>query len=308
MSDPGRVALAYRPPLDWDALISFLAARATPGVELVEPRRYRRTVAIGGRVGTIEVRPAGRRHALTLDARMNGGGAGVDLVDRVRRMFDLDADPAALAAHLGADPTLGPRLRACPGIRRPGAWDPFELAVRAVLGQQVSVRAATTIAGRIAEAFGSPVEDEGGLSRLFPSAEQLADAPVERQGVMPARAGTIRALARAVIDGRVSLGRREGADAARALMALPGIGPWTASYVAMRAFGEPDALPSGDLVLRQATGGRTARELEAMSQAWRPFRSYAVMLLWQSPHVPPAIQGAPRRQPRRRSLRGNTNV
>ncbi|MGE3888042.1 MAG: DNA-3-methyladenine glycosylase [Vicinamibacterales bacterium] len=282
MSDPRRVALAYRPPLDWNALISFLAARATPGVEIVEPHRYRRTIAVGRRVGTIEVRAAGRRHALTLDVRMNGGGPGAALVERVRRMFDLDADPAAIAAHLGADPAIGPRLRAHPGIRTPGAWDPFELAVRAVLGQQVSVRAATTIAGRIAEAFGTPVEDAGGLSRLFPSAAQLADAPVERQGVMPARAVTIRALARAVIDGCVSLDRRRGADVSRALMALPGIGPWTASYVAMRAFGERDALPSGDLVLRQAAGGCTARELEAMSQAWRPWRSYAVMLLWHS--------------------------
>jgi AraC family transcriptional regulator of adaptative response / DNA-3-methyladenine glycosylase II len=208
------------------------------------------------------------------------------IVERVRLMFDLGADPALIAEHLGSDPMLGPRLRAPPGIRTPGAWDPFELAVRAVLGQQVSVRAATTIAGRIAEAFGSPFDDEGGLHRLFPTAAQLAGAPVERAGVMPARADTIRALARAVVDGRVSLyGAADGHAAAQALMELPGIGPWTASYIAMRAYGEPDAFPSGDLVLRQAVGSCTARELEATSQAWRPWRSYAVMLLWQAPRV-----------------------
>jgi len=284
-----RLVLAYTPPYDWDALISFLAPRATPGVEIVEPHRYRRTIAIGARHGTLEVRRAGARRALTLDVRIAGAMPRTTITARVRRMFDLDADPGAVAKHLGTDPLLGPPLRAHPGIRTPGAWDPFELAVRAVVGQQISVRAATTVAGRIAHAFGSPVEDEGGLSRLFPAAEQLADAPLERTGVMPARAETIRALARAVIEGRVSLkGGPNGHAAARALMALPGIGPWTASYIAMRAFGESDAFPSGDLVLRRAAGGCSARELEAVSQAWRPWRSYAVMLLWQSPHGPSA--------------------
>jgi AraC family transcriptional regulator of adaptative response / DNA-3-methyladenine glycosylase II len=276
--------LPYRPPFDWDGLIAFLSARATPGVELVEPHRYRRTMVIDGVPGAIEVRRARSRQALTLDVRASMSSPVLEeITRRVRRMFDVDAKPARIARHLGADPVLAPLVKAHPGIRTPGAWDPFELAVRAVLGQQVSVRAATTIAGRIADAFGTPIEDEGGLWRLFPSAAQLTDAPVERAGVMPARASTIRALASAVAEGRIALGGgTDGHAAARALMDLPGIGPWTASYIAMRAYGEPDALPSGDLVLRQVTGARTARQLEAMSQAWRPWRSYAVMLLWRS--------------------------
>jgi AraC family transcriptional regulator, regulatory protein of adaptative response / DNA-3-methyladenine glycosylase II len=286
MGDTHRRTLAYRPPYNWDALISFLSARATPGVELVEPHRYRRTIGGGGRSGTIEVRRAPAGSALTLEVRIAGARDLPAIVERVRHMFDVEADPEVIAGHLGADPMLGPRLRAHPGIRTPGAWDPFELAVRAVLGQQVSVRAATTIAGRIAEVFGSPIEDEDGLSRLFPTAAQLLDAPVERTGVMPARASAIRALARAVVEGRVSLqSGTDGHVAPESLMDLPGIGPWTASYIAMRAYGEPDAFPSGDLVLRQAAGGCTARELEAMSQAWRPWRSYAVMLLWQAPRI-----------------------
>ena len=273
--------LAYNPPYDWDGLIDFLSARATPGVEIVEPHRYRRTIAIGDQIGTIEVRRDDAHPALALAVSSADASGHPAIVERVRQMFDLDTDPALVAEHFGDDPLLGPRLRAHPGIRAPGAWDPFELAVRAVLGQQVSVRAATTIAGRIAEAFGTPIEDNGGLSRLFPTAAQLVEAPVERTGVMPARARTIRALASAVAEGRIALdGGSDGHAAARALMELPGIGPWTASYIAMRAFGDRDALPSGDLVLRQVTGSRTARELDTMSQPWRPWRSYAVMLLW----------------------------
>jgi AraC family transcriptional regulator of adaptative response / DNA-3-methyladenine glycosylase II len=168
-------------------------------------------------------------------------------------------------------------------VRVPGAWDGFELAVRAILGQQVSVRAATTIAGRIAAAFGAPVETDRGGDRLFPAPGRLSDAPLERAGVMPARAETIRRLARAAASGTLNLSPdADSATVAPALTALPGIGPWTASYVAMRALGEPDAFPAGDLVLRRAAGNLTTRELERRSQAWRPWRAYAVMLLWRT--------------------------
>ena len=163
----------------------------------------------------------------------------------------------------------------------PGAWDAFELVVRAILGQQIAVRAATTIAGRIASMFGSAAGGVG-LNRLFPTPAQLADAEIERAGVMPARAATIRATAQRVLDGTLRLHPSESGDALMAaLTAVPGIGRWTAEYVAMRAFGEPDAFVSGDRVLRRVAGRCTARELDRKANPWRPWRAYAVMLLWQ---------------------------
>jgi AraC family transcriptional regulator of adaptative response / DNA-3-methyladenine glycosylase II len=282
-ADPRRFRLAFQPPYDWRAAIDFLAARATPGVEIVDDTGYRRTIAAGGRAGSIAVGLGRTRPEITLDVRFPHAPSHAAIVRRVGRVFDLDADPGIVARHFGADPLLGPRLTAHAGIRMPGAWDPFELAVRAVRGQQVSVKAATTLAGRVALAFGSPFEDAGGLSRLFPDAERLVEAPVEDLGVMPARARTIRSLSQAVVEGRVTLdGSVDRAAAVAALRGVPGIGPWTASYIAMRALGDADALPTGDLVLRQAAGGCSARALETISQAWRPWRSYAVMLLWQS--------------------------
>lgn len=256
-----------------------MSARATPGVEAVSPDAYRRTVAIDGEAGVIEVRRG--RGSATLEACAPGSSLPASAIDRLRHLFDLDADPAVIAAHLGPDPLLAPRLAAHPGIRVPGAWDGFELAVRAMLGQQVSVRAATTFAGRVAQAFGTPLAGAGELSRLFPSAEQLVDAPLEPCGVMPSRAAGIRALARAVVEGRVGLEAGHPRATAEALTSVTGIGPWTASYVAMRALGDRDAFPAGDLVLRKAAGGCTARALDERSRVWRPWRAYAVMLLWQ---------------------------
>ena len=198
-------------------------------------------------------------------------------------MFDLGADPAVIGEHLGADPLLRRPIARHPGIRVPGAWDGFELAVRAILGQQISVRAATTLAGRIASMFGAQVADAGGIGRLFPTPARLAGAAIERAGVMPARAEAIRALARAVAGGNITLGPCiDGRATIAALGALPGIGDWTAEYIAMRALGEPDAFPRGDLVLRRIAGGLTARELDRRSDAWRPWRAYAVLLLWQT--------------------------
>ena len=277
-----RFRLAYRPPYDWNAVLAFLAARATPGVESVEPLRYRRTISVAGAHGVIGVSRAESGPALALDVRFPDPRALLIIVERVRRMFDLGADPSAIREQLCGDPLLGPTLARHPGIRTPGAWDGFELAVRAILGQQVSVRAATTIAGRIASMFGTRVEDGGGLERLFPTPAQLARAPVERAGVMPARADTIRTLARHVAGGDLAFGTSpDGRASVSALTSLPGIGDWTAQYIAMRALGEPDAFPSGDLVLRRVAGNLSARDLERRSDAWRPWRAYAVMLLWQ---------------------------
>jgi AraC family transcriptional regulator of adaptative response / DNA-3-methyladenine glycosylase II len=188
-----------------------------------------------------------------------------------------------IGRHLGADPLLEGLLAEHPGIRMPGAWDGFELAVRAIIGQQVSVRAASTIAGRVASLFGQAVVLPGAPGRLFPAPGQLADARLERAGVLPARAEAIRRLARHAASGTIGLGPGEAAvdTVVASLRALPGVGDWTAQYIAMRALGEPDAWPSGDLHLRRATGARSARELEQRAEAWRPWRGYAAMLLWR---------------------------
>ena len=277
-----RFRLAYRPPYDWEAVLTFLKARATPGIESVEASHYRRTITIDGAHGAIDVSRLEPGAALCLEVRFPDPRALLSIVERVRRVFDLGADPAVIGEHLGADPLLGGPLARHPGIRMPGAWDGFELAVRAILGQQVSVRGATTLAGRLASMFGAPVANAGGTGRLFPTPARLADAAIERAGVMKTRAEAIRCLARYVVDGTISLGPCiDGRATIAALTALPGIGDWTAEYIAMRALGEPDAFPRGDLVLRRLAGGLSARELDRRSDAWRPWRAYAVMLLWQ---------------------------
>ncbi|MGE0863592.1 MAG: AlkA N-terminal domain-containing protein [Vicinamibacterales bacterium] len=278
-----RLTLSYRPPFDWQALMAFLAARATPGVEEAGAAGYRRTIAIDGATGTIQVRHAGSRPAIELEVRFPDSRALLVIVERVRRMFDLGADPAVIAGHLQTDPLLGPVMKRHPGLRAPGAWDGFELSVRAILGQQVSVAAATTIAGRLARRFGSPVEGDEGLDRIFPTPAQLAHAPLEELGVIASRAETIRLLARAVAAGTVTFaGAAAADDVTRALRALPGIGPWTAQYIALRALGEPDAFLTGDLVLRRMAGRDTTHALDERSESWRPWRAYAVMLLWQA--------------------------
>jgi len=211
----------------------------------------------------------------------------IDVVERVRRVFDLGADPDRIADHLRRDRRLRPIVERLPGLRVPGAWDPFELAVRAVLGQQVTVRAATTLAGRLAARFGTPVDLGPGLTRIFPAPATLVDAPLEKIGLPGARARTIRTLAAAVAEGRIALDVAQGADelAAR-LCELPGIGPWTAQYVAMRALGEPDAFPASDLGVRMALGNGAgplpAKKVTLLAEAWRPWRAYAVMYLWHS--------------------------
>jgi AraC family transcriptional regulator of adaptative response / DNA-3-methyladenine glycosylase II len=192
------------------------------------------------------------------------------VVERIRRLFDLAAEPSRIEAHLSKDPLLPPKLARRPGLRLPGAWSPFELAVRAVLGQQISVKGASTIADRIAARYGT--------NGLFPAADILATADIEECGVVRSRASTIRALAGSGLDWE----RVGNSDSfLEKLLALPGIGPWTAQYIAMRAFGEPDAFPAGDLVLQRAAGCRNARELEERAEAWRPWRAYAAIHLWQ---------------------------
>jgi len=201
-------------------------------------------------------------------------------------MLDLDADPARIALELRHDPLLAARIARHPGLRLPGAWDAFECAVRAIVGQQVSVRAATTVAGRIAQTFGRPVAcDDAQLSHVFPGPSALRDAPLETIGLIASRAGAIRALAAAVADRTLALdGTLPAEEVMLRLRALPGIGEWTTQYILLRALGEPDAFPAGDLGLRRAAGngaGRLSeRALTARAEAWRPWRGYAALHLW----------------------------
>ena len=280
------VRLAYRPPLDWPALLGFLALRATPGVEVVDGESYRRTMAVGGEPAVVEVRADPDAPVLRMRVWLERYEALMRLVERARRVFDLSADPLQITTELARDAALAGRIAARPGLRIPGAWDGFELTVRAILGQQVTVGGATTLAGRLVERFGTPIETSvGGLTHLFPAADALADAEVETIGLPRARATTIRALAAAVADGTLVLdGSGDVSETIERLRTIPGIGPWTADYVAMRALGEPDAFPSGDLGLRRALGNGAgpiaATALARIAERWRPWRSYAAMHLW----------------------------
>jgi len=277
---PFEFRLGYRPPYDWDAMMRFLAARAVPGLERAAGGGYARTIEIQGQTGGIEVHHDRPRHALRLVVRTTAPRVLYALVRRVRRMFDLDADIGGIVAHLRRDPLLAPRVIRSLGLRVPGSWDGFELAVRAIAGQQCSVAAARTLVGRIVETYGAPIDAGDGLTHLFPAPRALAEAPLEALGLMPARAAAIRALAAAVIGGSLPLDGDVDATAVRtALTALPGIGPWTAEYVAMRSLGDPDAFPVGDLALARAAG-LDGRALASRSEAWRPWRAYAALHLW----------------------------
>jgi AraC family transcriptional regulator of adaptative response / DNA-3-methyladenine glycosylase II len=279
--------LAYRPPLDWEASLHFLALRATPGVECVEGDVYRRTVELRGTAGALEVANGGDGAHLVLRARLGDPAGLIEAVERVRRIFDLSADPLRIAGDLerGAGPCLRAALRRRPGLRVLGAWDGFELAVRAVLGQQVSVAGASTLCGRLVETFGKPVALGRGLTHLFPAPDALASADLAAIGIPKTRAQALRALAQAVANGTLHLDAAGGLDdAVSRLCCVPGIGEWTAQYIAMRAFGEPDAFPASDLGLRKALGAEKAAlppaEVAAMAEAWRPWRAYAAMALW----------------------------
>ncbi|MCP5116618.1 MAG: DNA-3-methyladenine glycosylase 2 family protein [bacterium] len=268
------------------SLIEFLAARATPGVEAVTPDSYRRTIAIGERRGTIEVRRLAGRNALELRVAYPDPTALFGIIERVRRIFDLGADPGEIEKQLAGDPVLRPLIESWPGQRVPGGWDGFELGVRAILGQQVSVKGATTLAGRLAARFGEPYGGGLGLSLISPTPERLAGADLSSIGLPKARARAVQELARVVAGGAISFQTASADELAVRLREVPGIGEWTVQYVLMRALGEPDAFPASDLGLRRAApaGGTrpTPKQLEEMARSWRPWRAYAAMYLWRS--------------------------
>jgi AraC family transcriptional regulator of adaptative response / DNA-3-methyladenine glycosylase II len=273
--------LRYRPPFDWDAFVGFLGPRAIPGIESVEAGAYRRTIELGGRTGWLQVQP-GRANALQLVIEFPEPAPILRIVARVRRMFDLDADPMLIDAHLAQDDLLEPLVTRRPGLRVPLAWDGFELGVRAILGQQVNVSAATTLAGRLVAASGRPVPQTGsGLSHTFPSPHELARSGVAGIGLPRNRGEAVRLFASAVASGRISFDAGVDVDLFREhMLGIAGIGKWTAEYVALRGLGDPDAFPSTDLGLLRASGMKTARELIRRAQTWRPWRAYAALHLW----------------------------
>jgi AraC family transcriptional regulator of adaptative response / DNA-3-methyladenine glycosylase II len=289
-----RLTLPYRPPYDWDGLIGFLALRAIDGVESVRPDRYARSILLDGEFGLLAVSPAPKER-LTVSIRFPRLSALPAILARVRRIFDLSADPQAIGAHLALDHDLAWRVAARPGLRVPGAWDGFELAVRAILGQQISVLAATALAGRIVRDHGAPLPDtlaaaEPGITHAFPAAAALATTDLSALPMPRARSASIEAMARASAeDPSLWESPGEPGEAVRRLRALPGIGEWTAQYIALRALREPDAFPAADIGLQRAladSGGvrPSTVALLARAEAWRPWRAYAALHLWTTPN------------------------
>ena len=278
--------LSHRTPLATLPLMGFLGARAVAGVEEAVGDSYRRTLRLPHSSGVVTVTPHPGEGHVTARLRLEDLRDLTPAVQRTRRLFDLDADPVAVGSVLAGDPLLAPLVARRPGLRVPGHVDGFELAVRAVLGQQVTVKGARTLAERLVARLGKPLDNPSGtLTHLFPTAEAVADADLTGLGLTTGRADTLRAVAAAVAGGRVVLDPgSDRAETRRALLSLKGIGPWTADYVAMRALGDPDAFPAADLGLRQALerlGQPTdPRSLASRAEAWRPWRAYAALHLW----------------------------
>ncbi len=285
---PLEVRLSYRPPFDWDGLLGFFRQRALPGVELVTEGSYSRTVRLGENSGVISVgHDVARRHVI-LQVPAQLAASLPEIAGRVRRLFDLQADPSAVHNQLSLDDRLRTLLKRRPGLRVPGAWDPFEISVRAIVGQQVSVAAARTICGRIVARYGEPLNGASEPMRVFPTPERIAAARMNGLGLTTRRIGTLRTIARAITTGSIAFGMNGSLEGTvERLVALPGIGPWTAQYIALRALGEPDAFPTGDLGLIRAWEALSkknvsTKELDRVAESWRPWRAYAALHLWTS--------------------------
>ncbi|VVM62122.1 DNA-3-methyladenine glycosylase family protein [Pseudomonas fluorescens] len=281
-----RLLLEYRPPYDWAAMLAFLAARAVSGMETVVEGVYSRSIGLNGVHGTVSIWQE-TVDALQVELSFPDLAAVPEIVVRLRRMFDLDADLAVMHGHLANDPLLARLIAECPGLRIPGAWDGLELAYRAVLGQQITVVAAIRLAGKLVSQYGAPL-DSGvpGLTHVFPEADVLAAADLAALGMPTTRGRTLSGVAQALLD-EPSLfePNREGGVAR--LLALLGIGEWTAQYIALRQLRDLDGFPTGDVGLLRALevleGQRpNARELSLRAEAWRPYRGYAAQLLWTS--------------------------
>jgi AraC family transcriptional regulator of adaptative response / DNA-3-methyladenine glycosylase II len=290
------VHLAYRTPFNWAAMLEFFAHRAIPGVEQVAGDAYQRTIVIDGKQGILTVRPADKKraansNALALSLQGVETRSLFETVQRTREMFDLDAPVGDIARTLKKDRALAKILRKHPGVRVPGAWDGFELAVRAILGQQISVAAATTLAGRVASRYGESLNvstgsGESSLAFIFPTAERLARVRFNNIGLVRSRAATIRSLAAGVKCGDVDFDFSQDPDEfCEKLKSIKGIGDWTAQYIAMRVLKHPDAFPTADLGLLKAIDAPnrvSSTTLSQRAESWRPWRAYAALLLWGS--------------------------
>jgi AraC family transcriptional regulator, regulatory protein of adaptative response / DNA-3-methyladenine glycosylase II len=278
--------LRYQPPYDWPAMLEFLRQRAIPGLESVADGCYFRAVSLDGVHGSISIQP-GEKNALRAGIRISKLSVVPSIIARLRRVFDLAADPLAISAHLAKDPVLAPLVAKRPGLRVPGAWDGFELAIRAVLGQQITVTAAVRLAARLVAAYGEPMKAPvGALTHLFPRAAVLATADLTKLGMPRSRAATLSAVAAAVAADPEVFGANCGLEeAVQRLRAIRGVGEWTAQYIALRQLREPDAFPASDLgvmrALADASGKRPkADEVLARAESWRPWRAYAAQHLW----------------------------
>ncbi|HSZ56487.1 MAG TPA: AlkA N-terminal domain-containing protein, partial [Tepidisphaeraceae bacterium] len=282
--------LPYRPPYDWASMIRFLQVRAIAGLEVVANESYSRVIELDDVTGSITVSHAPEQSALRVVVRFGRLNALAAIIARVRRMFDLSAEPGAIAGVLSNDPVLAPLVAARPGLRVPGGWDGFEIAVRAVLGQQITLRAATQLASRIVATIGTPVTHSAevpDLSHAFPRPEHFKLSALAGIGMPRARLECLAGVAAAIdTDKRLFDPRRDLAEAVNRLRNLPGIGEWTAQYIAMRALGETDAFLAGDVGVQRrfALNGRrpAASELLARAERWRPWRAYAVLHLWMA--------------------------
>jgi AraC family transcriptional regulator of adaptative response / DNA-3-methyladenine glycosylase II len=287
-SGTSTLLLSYRPPYDWDGMLAFLGGRSLTEVEWVTGDSYARTVHFGDRKGWIRVSRGPKQNTLAMEFTHSLTPVLPAVLRRVRDLFDLDARPDLIAKQLRKDEMLAPLVKRKPGLRVPGAFHGFEMGVRAIIGQQVTVKAATTIARRFAAAFGEPCSTPfAELCRLTPTPERIAAASVDEiasLGIVGARAKSIIALAKAHVSGALSLEHRvhhSPAEIIARLADLPGIGQWTAHYIAMRALRWPDAFPKEDIVVRNNLGGVTAKQAEELSQSWRPWRAYAVLHIWR---------------------------
>jgi AraC family transcriptional regulator of adaptative response / DNA-3-methyladenine glycosylase II len=280
------VRLRYRPPYDWQALLDFLRARAITGLERVDDQRYARSVCEQGELGTIEVAHLPAASSLSVTVRIARVELLPPIVNRIRRVFDLDADSALIERHLAADPWLAELVRERPGLRVPGGWDAFELAARAILGQQVSVAAARQLGERLVRLCGAAALLGPALTRVFPCAQHVAEADLSSLGAPASRRQTLLALARAALADPLLFepGASVEHTVAR-LRAVPGVGDWTAHYIALRAAREPDAFPASDRGILRGAAACAGEEptpcaLELRSQTWRPWRAYAAQHLW----------------------------
>jgi AraC family transcriptional regulator of adaptative response / DNA-3-methyladenine glycosylase II len=283
--DTIRCELAYRPPFDWEALLRFLRGRAIAGVEVIDCGKYQRTVAIGQdseqRQGWIQISQILQQNKIQVELSASLIAVILPILTRVKALFDLAADPGLIASHLGNLATHSP------GLRIPGAFNGFEVMVRAILGQQVTIKAATTLMGRLATTFGTSIQTPiAGLTHITPSPQQIAQLSEQDftpLGIIRSRAQSILAIARAIAGGHLSLSTHQEIEAVIAqLKTLPGIGDWTAHYIAMRVFAYPDAFPHGDLWLRRALKVEKPNEVLQIAESWRPWRAYAAMHLWKS--------------------------